>query len=134
MKILCNNLMPANKQVNKLANYLYKTLPGAYNYSQGANQVSVFTVVYYQIPHHHSTIGKLREQGKVEEVELEINFATYQNKVRVNVIVNDENEFTLSHFVLKPEDLINLNKSKLIIITKISDAIEKEYEGYDVAF
>ena len=120
MKIYtANNVIPASKQVNRIGKYLYRNLDGAYKFESGSNQFDVYFVVVYE-----------NEDGEQEEMNLDLNIATYQNKLRVNIIEMTENQKTIGFDVFKPEKLEDLSQAYKQILTKVYKRLEKAYPDF----
>lgn len=97
----------------------------------------VYVTIYYQIPDEViKTVEKYNQtiDSSMHQMDIDINITSYQNKIRINVIRMDDNEKTLGHFVIKPEDTEDLNAVLAAIKQKVSSFIEKEYQDYDFVF
>ncbi len=131
--------LQAGQQVNRIAKYIKKHVEGAYKITFNPGMTAdVYIKIYYQIP--SDVIDLVKKYGQelqdtdVKEMDIDISITSYQNKVRINVIRMDDNEKTLGHFVMKPEELENLNDVLDKIKDKVTHFIEKEYEDYDFVF
>lgn len=116
--------IPANLMVNKLGKYLYKHIDGAFRYKTSSNTSDVYMTLLYQ------------EQGSdvVEEMTLDLNLTTYQNKVRVNILEVTPNERTIGYDLYPPEKLEDLNEAYKLVFNKVVKRISKAYEEYEFLF
>lgn len=113
-------VLPASKQVNRVGKYLYDHIDGSYKYTKSGNTFDIWFIVYYQ-----------RElNAEVEEMKVNINVTTYQNKVRINTIEVTPNERTLGFDLFKPEDLMDLPVAYPKILKKIRNRIDKVYKDF----
>lgn len=133
MKILCvkqnQPQMPASQQVNRVGKYLYKHLDGAYDYKKSGNMYDVYCTLLYQLKPEFGG-----EVNDVKEMTIDINITTYQNKLRINTIEMTPKERTLGFDLMKPEELIDLQKAMEIIIWKVGNRIRKAYKDYIILF
>lgn len=133
MKILCvkqtQTQMPASQRVNRIGKYLYKHLDGAYNYKKSGNMYDVYCTLLYQLKPEFGG-----EVNDVKEMTIDINVTTYQNKLRINTIEMTPKERTLGFDLMKPEELIDLQKAMEIIIWKVGNRIRKAYKDYIILF
>lgn len=133
MKILCvkqnQPQMPASQQVNRVGKYLYKHLDGAYDYKKSGNMYDVYCTLLYQLKPEFGG-----EVNDVKEMTIDINVTTYQNKLRINTIEMTPKERTLGFDLMKPEELIDLQKAMEIIIWKVGNRIRKAYKDYIILF
>lgn len=132
MKIYCDygkDSMPATKQVNRVGKYLKKHLDGAFKYEQHANECDVYVTLLYQLK---PELGG--EVNDVHEMTIDINITTYQNKLRVNTIEVTPKARTLGFDLIKPDELINLEKGKELIIWIVGNRIRKAYKDYLILF
>lgn len=113
------------QQVNRIGKYLYKHLDGAFKIEFHAQMCDVYFRMYYQIP---------KEAESFKEMHIDINIATYQKKIRVNVIRMDKLEKTLGCHVYKPEQMIDLPTARETIYEDICKDVQREYEAFDFVF
>ena len=123
------NNLPASTQVNRVGKYLYNHLDGAYKYTKSPNMYDVYVTLLYQLKPEYD--GGVNE---VEEMTININITTYQNKVRVNTIEMTPMERTLGYDITKPEEMIDLQKAMEIIKWKVGNRIRKAYKEYIILF
>ena len=123
------NNLPASTQVNRVGKYLYNHLDGAYKYTKSPNMYDVYVTLLYQLKPEYG--GGVNE---VEEMTININITTYQNKVRVNTIEMTPMERTLGYDIMKPEEMIDLQKAMEIIKWKVGNRIRKAYKEYIILF
>lgn len=133
MKILCakstQSQIPASQQVNRVGKYLYKHLDGAYEYHKSGNMYDVYCTLLYQLKEE---CGGTKHD--VQEMTIDINITTYQNKLRINTIEMTPQERTLGFDLMKPEELIDLHQAMEIIIWKVGNRIRKAYKDYLILF
>lgn len=132
MKILCTKFQPkmaASQQVNRVGQYLYKNLDGAYKLVKSSNVCDVYVTLLYQLKPEYG--GKVND---VQEMTLDINITTYNNKLRVNTIELTPEERTLGSDILKLEDVDDLQTAKSIIMWKVGNRVRKAYENYKILF
>ena len=121
--------IPANQQVNRVGKYLYKHLDGAFKYTTDRNMYDVYVTLLYQLKPECG--GKAND---VQEMTIDINITTYQNKIRVNTVEMAPEERTLGFDVMGSDDMIDLEKAKKIIIWKVGNRIRKAYKDYLILF
>lgn len=130
MKILCkSNNISASSLVNKIGKYLKKNLDGAFKYGTSSNMCDVYTTLLYQLKPEFG--GKVND---VEEMTIDINITTYQNKIRVNTIEIAPAQRTLGFDLFEPEQLLDLAKAKDLILKKVIRRIQKAYEDYLILY
>lgn len=131
-----NQPLEAGQQVNRVGKYLYKHLDGAFKMTKGSNECDVYVTVLYQIPPEFLKKYNITEEQykDVNEMTLDLNIATYQNKVRINIIEVTPDEKTIGFDVYKPEQLENLQQSAELIFDKVCKRIAKEFQDYDFLF
>lgn len=138
MNITAEDKLQAGQKVNKIAKYIKKHTPGAYKLTFSPMTADVYITIYYQVPEDVRNLMKKYdaklEHDELQSMDIDISITSYQNKIRINVIRMDDNEKTLGHFVLKPEDTQDLNSMLESIKAKVSSYIEKEYADYDFVF
>lgn len=127
--------IPAGQMVNKLGKYLYKNIDGRLSYKTSSNTCDVVIMVLYQLPRLQQIPGKQKEgYNDMHEMHIDINLTTYANKIRVNLIEISPDEKTLGCLIWGPEQLQDLEKSKLKILSKVQKCLIKEYKDYDFIF
>lgn len=133
-----NNDMQAGQKVNAIAKYIKKHIEGAYKIAFSPMTADVYITIYYQIPKEVRDLLKKYDaeitNDEMKEMDIDISITSYQNKIRINVIRMDDNEKTLGHFVLKPEETKDLYAVTESIKDKVASFIEKEYADYDFIF
>lgn len=122
MKILCNQqqVLPASKQVNRVGKYLYKAFKGI-KYTTSSNMCDVYITLLYAEP----------GSNDVQEMILDINITTYQNKIRVNIIEVTPKERTIGFDLYTSEEMMNLQETSKKIYQKILKRVYKAYEDFD---
>lgn len=127
IKAANQQVLPASKQVKRIGQYLYKHIDGAYNFKSSSNSYDVYFLLLYELK------KELREPGKdypVQEMKININVTTYQNKVRINIIEITPKERTIGFDLYTPEKVQDLQKAYPVIMEKIYKRIYKAYEDY----
>ena len=144
MIIYSAKLPELGQTVNSLGKYLYKSLSGAINYKKSSNMFDVWTIVLYAIPHKIiKKYGITEDKYKdVNEMTININITTYDQKIRVNLIEETPDNLTLGSKVFNLEKLRKQNPNQQayfdIIKTAVEDymyqRLEKRYEDYDFLY
>lgn len=131
MKILCKSEsnIPASQQVNRVGKYLYKHMDGAYKFVKSGNMYDIYVTLLYELKQEFGGTP-----NNVQEMTININITTYQNKLRINTIEVTPQERVLGSDVIKPEELEDLEVAMKIIKSKVSNRISKAYEGYNILF
>lgn len=127
IKAANQQVLPASKQVKRIGQYLYKHIDGAYDFKSSSNNYDVYFLLLYELK------KELREPGKeypVQEMKININVTTYQNKVRINIIELTPKERTIGFDLYTPEKVQDLPKAYPVIMEKIYKRIYKAYEDY----
>lgn len=127
IKAANQQVLPASKQVKRIGQYLYKHIDGAYDFKSSSNNYDVYFLLLYELK------KELREPGKdypVQEMKININVTTYQNKVRINIIELTPKERTIGFDLYTPEKVQDLQKAYPVIMEKIYKRIYKAYEDY----
>lgn len=114
----------AAQQVNRIGKAIYKNLDGAFKFVKSSNTCDIYTTVLYEVP----------GSNDVQEMTLDINLTTYQNKVRVNIIEMTDMERTVGFDVYRPEDLDNTQLSVGRIINRIRKRIIAAFNQYNFLF
>lgn len=126
--------IPASKAVKELGRYLYKNIDSAYNQKSSGNTYDVYMTVYYQVPEYMQVPWMDDQYNDLQEMNILLNLTTYQNKIRINILVNDENEKTLGYYLLPPETLHDIEKAKEKILNIVRKRLNKEFEDYEFIF
>lgn len=144
MIIYSANLPQISQTINSLGKYLYKNLSGAINYKKTANMFDIWTIVLYQIPAEIiKKYGITEDKYKdVNEMTININLTTYDQKIRVNLIEETPDELTLGSKTFNLEKLRKQNPNQQAYFDIIKDAIEaylyqrleKRYGDYDFLY
>ena len=133
MKILCktsnNRKMQGGQYVNKVGRYLYEHIDGAFKVDKSPNMYDIWLTLLYQIPSEYLTESE-KEDVDVQELTINLNVTTYDDKLRVNIIVEDEYEKTIGTKTFSFAKLDNLEWLRLEILKFIRKKLEKEYEDY----
>lgn len=67
----------------------------------------------------------------VQEMILDINITTYQNKIRINIIEVTPKERTLGFDLYTSEEMMNLQEASKKIYQKILKRVYRAYEDFD---
>lgn len=135
MRILSanNKKLQPGQQVNKVGQYLYKHLDGAFKIEKTGNMCDVYFMILYEVPRLQRRFGH-PEDRNLNEMHINLNITTYQNKIRVNVIEVSPEEKTLGCYVFNPEVMEDLYEAKKLIYNKVVKRVSKVYEDYDFVF
>lgn len=137
MKILCktstNNKMQGGQYVNKVGRYLYEHLDGAFKVDKSPNMYDIWLTLLYQIPSEYLTESE-KDDVDVQELTINLNVTTYDDKLRINIIVEDEYEKTIGTKTFSFAKIDNLEWLRLEILKFIRKKLEKEYGDYDFYF
>lgn len=120
----------ASQQVKRIGKYLYNHLETAYNYKSGSNEFDVYFTLYYQKIHPKLGIAI----NDIQEMNININITTYQNKIRVNIFEVTPWERTLGYKLFQPEKLEDLPSAMKMIWNYVVTKVSKAYEEYDFIF
>lgn len=113
-------IIPASKQVNRVGKYLYRTFKGL-KYTTSSNMCDVYIMLLYAEP----------GSNDVQEMILDINITTYQNKIRINIIEVTPKERTIGFDLYTSEEMMNLQEASKKIYQKILKRVYKAYEDFD---
>lgn len=128
MKLFCKTIkpqIPASQQVNRVGKYLYKHLDGAYKFHKSGNMYDVYCTLLYELKEEYGGT-----KNNVQEMTININITTYQNKLRINTIEMTPQERTLGSDSMKPEELADLQTAMKIILWKVGNRVRKAYKDY----
>lgn len=132
MKIFCKSVqpqIPASQQVSRVGKYLYKHIDGAYKYIKSGNMNDVYVTLLYELKEEYGGIP-----NDVQEMTININITTYQNKLRINTIEMTPMERTLGFDLIKPEELMDMKQASEIIVWKVGNRIRRAYKDYTILF
>lgn len=131
--ILSDKQYQGGQVVNKVGKYLYNNIDGAFKFKKSPNMYDIWFTLLYQIPSEQLT-DKEKHDVKVNEITINLNIATYNDKIRINVIVDDEFEKTLGTKTFSYEKSNNLEKLRDDVLSFVQKKLTKEYEDYDFYF
>lgn len=123
------NSIPASLQVNKIGKFLYTNMDGAYKFSKQANMFDVYVTLLYQVKPQYG--GRYDD---VNEMTIDINITTYQNKIRINTIEMTPEERTLGYDLIDADDIGDLKKVKDTVEWLVGNRIRKAYKNYTILF
>lgn len=127
-----NNQKNLSQVINRVGKYLYKNLDGAYKISKSSNTVDVWTTILYSIPYElRSKYDNNQISDDVQSMDVDINLTTYSNKIRVNVIVEDPYERTISFSTIDSKYLEPGSDILEQILSRVKRILEKEFSDYD---
>ncbi len=128
--------LQANQLINKIGNYLYRHIDSAYKFEKKANMYEVYFTVFYEIPEEIRRIYKLSEPeyAKVNEMNINLNITTYQNKIRVDTIEVTPEEATLGFDLFPPEKLQDLNSALELVMDKVQRRIQRRFKDFEFIF
>lgn len=125
--------LQAGQQVNKVGQYLYKHIDGAFKIEKTGNMCDVYFMILYEIPKLQRRFGH-PEDREMHEMHINLNITTYQNKIRVDVIEVSPEERTLGCYVFSPTEMEDLPNATKKIYNKVVKRVSKVYEQYDFIF
>lgn len=115
--------MKINQQINQIGKYIYHNIDGAISYKTKPNKSIVTFLMYFQ--YDPDKVGK--SDIDLQEIKIEIDITTYNNKVRVDIIELDPNERTLGYYLYSPESTDDMKYMKDDILNKLNKRIRKFY-------
>ena len=92
--------------------------------------VDIYTTVLYQIPQKALRPGDPDSLSEVQEMNIDINLTTYQNKLRMNLIELSPDERTLGFYVIVPEKIEDEDFAKDWIMSNVRKTLNKLFDGY----
>lgn len=131
-----NMNLQGGQLVNVIGNYLYRHIDSAFKFEKKPNIYDVYFTVFYEIPEHVRRAYQLSapEYTKINEMTINLNVTTYQNKIRIDTIEVTPDEMTLGFDLFLPEKLDDLNKAFELVMTKVYKRIAKRFEDFDFVF
>ena len=137
MNITCAlKQLQGGQLVNAVGNYLYRHIDSAFKFEKKPNMYDVYFTVFYEIPEQVRRAYQLSapEYTKTNEMIINLNVTTYQNKIRIDTIEVTPDEMTLGFDLFPPEKLDDLNKAFELVMTKIYKRIAKRFADFDFIF
>lgn len=131
------NRLPKPTQVKILGDYLKKNLTGVYKVQQPPNEYIIYTTIMYQLPKELRQQLKQYDEWKdkaedIFEINIYFNITTYQQYIRVNIIMLDEYEVTLGYKRFEPRELISLPACKDKLLAYTEKQITNYFKKYEV--
>lgn len=131
------NRLPKPTQVKILGDYLKKNLTGVYKVQQPPNEYIIYTTIMYQLPKELRQQLKQYDEWKdkaedIFEINIYFNITTYQQYIRVNIIMLDEYEVTLGYKRFEPTELISLPACKDKLLAYTEKQITNYFKKYEV--
>jgi hypothetical protein len=118
-----NKTLQANQIVNRVAKYLYKNTRGAFKFVKTSNSADVWVELF--------GYSETETAGSMQRLIVNISVTTYKNCIRVNTIdMSPSPEKTLGHKRFPPEDFLNLETGKRLVLDNVEKHIRKEYTDY----
>lgn len=115
--------MTINQQINRIGKYIYHNIDGAVGYKTKPNKSIVTFLMYFQYDP-----DKVEQYDiDLQEIKIEIDITTYNNKIRVDMIELDPNERTLGYYLYSPESANDITYIKDDILNKLNKRIRKFY-------
>lgn len=134
--IVCSDKVNLPTIRNSCAKSLYKKLDGAYDIKIGSTTADIKSTILYQIPVEISDRYNLPKDTRdtVNEMDVRISFATYSDKLRVEVIQLAPEEYTMGFKTFNSSTFDNTQVGIQKVIKWVKSVIEKQYNGYEVLF
>lgn len=127
--------MATQQQINRVGNYLFKNIDGAFKYEKTGNMYDLYFRLLYEVPKMERIPGKAKEgYNDVHEMIMNLNITTYKEKLRMNLIEMSPEEKTLGHKVVPPDKLEDLSNLKAFLWDWILKRLTKEYQGYEFIY
>lgn len=123
---MTNRQIPLNQQLNRIGKYLYKNLDGAFKFESSSNMFDVYITLLYQ--------DVTNKDDTVNEMTLDLNLTTYQDKLRINIYEVTPEERTLGSFTVKSDKLVNLSDLTKFVFQRIVKYVDKAYEDYEFIY
>lgn len=115
--------MTINQQINRIGKYIYHNIDGAVGYKTKPNKSIVTFLMYFQYDP-----DKVEQYDiDLQEIKIEIDITTYNNKIRVDMIELDPNERTLGYYLYSLESANDITYIKDDILNKLNKRIRKFY-------
>lgn len=145
MKIYCETKQTPSQLLNSLGRYLFKNLAGATSFKKSSNTFEINTIVLYQIPLDIKKKYNLPDDEitDVQEMNLNLNITTYQNKLRFNIIEETPDALTLGCKVinlgLQKYQKAKTNQQLFELVMNdlqkyIYQSLEKRYSDYEFLY
>lgn len=128
MKIWINsstNQPNLGRTVKKLGKSLKSELDGIYAIQFKPNTCRLKMRMYYQLTDNPDSF---------RELHLFIDIATYQDKLRINIIEDTANEQTLGQIILTEQQANNFNDVRKKVLNCIEKSISKKYGNFDYVY
>lgn len=119
------------------AKYVYKNLDGAFEIYKDSQGWIVYSTILYQIPKEVADRYGMDESkfNTVNELDVRIDFKTYADKLRVEVIELKPDEKTIGFKTFKDATFNNIQDGyKKTVMAFVVKSINKEFEGFDILF
>ena len=113
--------IPASQQVNRVGKYLANHLDGVYKTKKDRNTYDLYVHFIYQ------SWPEYTETPDINELDININITTYQNKIRVNTIEVTPQERTLGFDLFSPALMNDLPEASRYIMNVVKKRVHKAY-------
>lgn len=127
-----SNKLQASQQVNRIGKYLFKHIDGAYNYKTSSNMFDVYFFILFQLKEENRLPGITNYD--MQEMHIDLNITTYQNKIRINLIEISPDEKTIGYDLFYPDELADLPSAYTKIVKRIHSKLSKYYKDYDFIY
>lgn len=115
------------------AKYVYKNLDGSFKVEKDSTGWVVYSTILYAIP--QSVVKRYGfSDDEVNELDIRIDFKTYADKLRVEVIELRPDEKTIMFKTLKESTFNNVQEGYQTVLGLIKKSIQKEFQDYDILF
>lgn len=132
-RILCrrSNGKPSEggQYVNTISNYLYRHIDTSYNQQNSANMSDVYFQVYYQMINDDGTLDE-----NLQQMNINLNITTYQDKIRINVLELTPDEFTLGMKIFTYKKDMNLDKLLVDTLAYVDKRLNKCYSDREFVY
>lgn len=132
-RILCrrSNIKPSEggQYVNTISNYLYRHIDTSYNQQNSANMSDVYFQVYYQMINDDGTLDE-----NLQQMNIDLNITTYQDKIRINVLELTPDEFTLGMKTFTYKNDMNLDKLLSDMLSYVDKRLNKCYSDREFVY
>lgn len=128
--------------VNIVGKYLYNNIDSAINFEKSSNMFNVWMIILYEIPKEVIQKYNLNEEkyNKLNEMKININVTYYDSKIRVNLIEESPDEYTIGHQTFNVDKLKKKYPTTYLqeilnsILNYLITRLEIKYENYDFIF
>lgn len=130
MKILAKDVSNKSQVVNKVGNYLYTNLIGAYKYDRRPNEFVIWITFLYQLPRPLQKPGLGKEYNDVHEETFYLSIVTYADKLRIN-FTDEADKMLLGQLIVPISSADDMDKLKHRVFNWMLSRIRKQYPDYN---